>query len=297
MNVSKLWNDYQLLDASDGKRLECWGRYFLVRPDPQVIFSTDKLHPKWKTADAYYHRSASGGGHWEYMRQPPVSWSVCWDNHIRLKVMLTSFKHTGVFPEQGVNWDIYQNLIASSDDKVEVLNLFGYTGGASVACLKAGASVCHVDASKGMIAQAKENCILSGVREQPIRFIAEDCRRFIEREIRRNKKYDAVIMDPPSYGRGPSGERWKLEDDIFSLVNLTKEVVREDPLFFVINSYSASLSPSVMQVILSLVFGDRGGSVTADELGIPIVDTEIAIPSGATAYYIAKDKTIKKKLT
>lgn len=292
MRVVDLWNDYELLEVSDGERLERWGEYVLVRPDPQIIFNTKKTHPRWFSADAYYHRSSSGGGFWEFKKQPPKDWTVTWNDIIKLQVMLTSFKHTGVFPEQGANWKIYMEMIEKAACSVEVLNLFGYTGAASIACLKAGATVCHVDASKGMIDVAKNNCSLSGVRDKPIRFIADDCKKFIKREIRRGKKYNAIIMDPPSYGRGPSGEKWKIEDDIYQLVLLSKDILVEEPLFFAINSYTATLGPSVMQLILSLVFTGYDGTVNCDEIGIPIANTSLVIPAGSTAMYITGTKGI-----
>lgn len=288
MKVVQGWEDYTLLDASDGERLERWGKYTVVRPDPQIIFSTGRNHPDWENADAYYHRSPQGGGRWEFRGRTPDNWTVSWRNRIKLQVLLTSFKHTGVFPEQGVNWERYINLIKGRDEKpAEVLNLFGYTGGASIACLLAGAGVCHVDASKGMVGVARQNCHLSGVDQKPVRFIVDDCRKFIVREIKRNRRYDAIIMDPPSYGRGPSNEMWKLEDDIFNLVRQCRDVLTEDPLFFAINSYTASLSPGVMRLILSLVMQGYSGKVSCDEIGIPVENTELAIPSGSTAIYIS----------
>ena len=289
MKVAAGWNDYELLDASDGERLERWGEYFLVRPDPQVIFSTSKSNPKWSDADAYHHRSNSGGGHWEFRKTLPKEWVVSWRDCMSLQVTPTAFKHTGVFPEQAVNWDRYIELISSSEQPIEVLNLFGYTGAASIACLIAGANVTHVDASTGMVEQAKRNCVLSGVRERNIRFITEDCRKFVQREIRRSKKYDAVIMDPPTYGRGPGGEIWRIEDDIFSLVSLCKQILAPNPLFFFISSYISVLGPSTMKHILSLVLEDLDGDIGCDEIGIPISNSSLALPAGSTAYFTKKN--------
>lgn len=287
MRVAYGWDNYELLDVSDGERLERWGDYTIVRPDPQVIIKTPKINPLWGNADAYYYRSSLGGGHWEYRRRFKDNVTVSWCNSIYLQVVLTAFKHTGVFPEQAVNWQLYIDSITKANRPIEVLNLFGYTGGASVACLKAGAGVTHVDASKGMINQAKINCEISGVRDKPIRFITEDCVKFLQREIRRNKKYDAIIMDPPSFGRGPNGERWKFEEDIYSLTLLCKEVLSDDLLFFVINSYTTSLGPGAMKLMLSSVLKEYEEKVIGEEIGIPISNTNLVIPAGSTTYYAA----------
>ena len=287
MRVAYGWDNYELLDVSDGERLERWGDYTIVRPDPQVIIKTPKINPLWGNADAYYYRSSLGGGHWEYRRRFKDNVTVSWCNSIYLQVVLTAFKHTGVFPEQAVNWQLYIDSITKANRPIEVLNLFGYTGGASVACLKAGAGVTHVDASKGMINQAKINCEISGVRDKPIRFITEDCVKFLQREIRRNKKYDAIIMDPPSFGRGPNGERWKFEEDIYSLTLLCKEVLSDDLLFFVINSYTTSLGPGAMKLMLSSVLKEYEEKVIGEEIGIPISNTNLVIPAGSTTYYTA----------
>ncbi len=280
------WKDYELIDASSGERLERWGDYYLVRPDPQVIWDTPKTNPKWKSADAVYHRSSSGGGSWEYKKRLPKEWEANWEDAVKLYVTPTSFKHTGVFPEQAANWKLYRDMIAKANRPISVLNLFGYTGGATVACLSAGASVCHVDASKGMVEQAKRNAALSGVRERPSRYLIDDCQKFVAREARRGVKYDAIIMDPPSYGRGPSGEIWKIEDQIYDLVLLTKEILSERPLFFVINSYSAGLAPAVMGYVLASVLKDFGGSVDSSEIGLKVSDSGLSLPAGSTALFI-----------
>jgi len=285
MRVSADWKDYELLDCSDGERLERWGEVILIRPDPQVIWKTEKNHPLWNAPYAHYLRSAAGGGSWDIKKKVPDSWPINYKNHsFNLKTM--GFKHTGVFPEQAVNWDLLSETVMSEGRPLKVLNLFAYTGAATVACLKAGAEVVHVDAAKGMVAWAKENAVSSGVAEKPVRWIVDDCVKFVQRECRRGGKYDIIIMDPPSYGRGPGGEIWKLEDEIFSLVKLCTEVLSENPVLFLINSYTTGLSPSVMQYILgSLIIPKFEGSVSGDEIGLPVTASGLILPSGATSIW------------
>ena len=276
------WKDYELLDTSDGERLERWGKYTLIRPDPQVVWKDLKRHPAWNNADAVYNRSSSGGGHWKYNKLPD-EWEIGYGN-LNFLIRPTGFKHTGLFPEQAVNWNWMSDLIKSSARKIKVLNLFAYTGGATVAAAAAGAEVCHVDAAKGMVSQAKINAELSGLKDVPIRYIVDDCKKFIEREIRRGNKYDAVIMDPPSYGRGPNGEVWKIEDNIYELIKLTAQVLSDNPLFFLINSYTTGLSPSATGYILNnLLVPVYGGIVTADEIGLLVTQTKGILPCGASA--------------
>ena len=241
MRIAPDWVDYELIDASCGERLERWGDTILIRPDPQIIWRTSKNNKLWKQADAIYHRSSSGGGSWEYRTIIPSEWEIRW-NDLLFYVSPTNFKHTGVFPEQAANWKVYMSLISNSKKPVRVLNLFGYTGLATLACLKAGASVCHVDASKGMVGQAKKNAILSGLDTCPVRWLVDDCKKFIQREFRRGKTYDAIIMDPPSYGRGPTGEIWKLEDDLYEFVSECTKILTPDPLFIAINTYTTGVS-------------------------------------------------------
>ena len=278
------WRDYELIDSSDGERLERWGNYTLIRPDPQVIWKDAKKSKLWQSADASYHRSSKGGGSWE-KNHLPDEWQIGYENlGLRFTLRPMGFKHTGLFPEQAVNWDWFSQLIAKSGRKIKLLNLFGYTGGATVAAAKAGASVCHVDAAKGMVAQAKENAALSGLADAPIRYIVDDCKKFVEREIRRGNRYDAIIMDPPSYGRGPNGEVWKLEDNIDQLVNLTAGVLSDDPLFFLINSYTTGLSPSAMGYILALRVKSRyGGKIESDEIGLPVTSSGAVLPCGSSS--------------
>ncbi len=280
------WKDYELLDTSDGERLERWGDIILIRPDPQVIWQTPKQHPLWRKADARYHRSNKGGGQWEVCKNFPEEWSISYKD-LTFKIKPMGFKHTGLFPEQAVNWDYLRDVIqASGRDDVKVLNLFAYTGGATVAALKAGASVCHVDASKGMVAYAKDNARLSGVADRPVRWLVDDCLKFVQREIRRGNKYDIIIMDPPSYGRGPGGEVWKLEEKIYEFVSTCEQVLSDDPLMVLINSYTTGLSPSVMQYILgSVIVPGRGGSVSCDEIGLPTTQTGMCLPCGASAIW------------
>ena len=288
MRVADGWKDYELLDCSDGERLERWGDIILIRPDPQVIWKTPKKHPMWKNANARYLRSSTGGGHWEVLRKTPDSWRIKY-KELSLNVKTMGFKHTGIFPEQAVNWDYTAELIKKAGRPVRVLNLFSYTGGATVACLKAGAQVVHVDASKGMVAWAKENAAASSVADRPVRWIVDDCIKFVQREIRRGNKYDIIIMDPPSYGRGPGGEVWKLEDEVYSFVEICTKVLSDDPLMVLINSYTTGLSPAVMQYILgALVVPKFGGEVTGSEIGLPVTRTGMVLPCGASAIWKKK---------
>ena len=279
------WKDYELLDTSDGDRLERWGDIILVRPDPQVIWKTPKLLPQWNNYSAVYHRSSKGGGAWETKKHVPESWKISYKN-LNFNVKMMNFKHTGIFPEQAVNWDMFETIIKKRKAPTNVLNLFAYTGGATLACANAGAKVCHVDASKGMVAWARENAELSNLKTAPIRWIVDDCEKFVLREIKRNNKYDGLIMDPPSYGRGPRGEIWRIEDNIYEFIKLCKNVLSEDAEFFVINSYSTGLSPSVMGYMLSEVLQkELGGYVYSDEIGIPVSSSELVMPAGATAIW------------
>lgn len=287
MRAAKGWNDYELIDASSGNRLERWGEYIFVRPDPQVIWNTEKKDSRWHNADAVYHRSSSGGGSWEFRHRLPDEWQVAW-NGLRLYVTPTNFKHTGVFPEQAANWTLYQELIRSCGREIRVLNLFGYTGAATLACMKAGAFVCHVDASKGMVSQARRNSVLNGMADVPCRWIVDDCMKFVLREARRGNRYDAVIMDPPSYGRGPSGEIWKFEDNIEELVLACKDILSDDPLFFAINSYTTGISPSAPGYLLSCAMRGYPGEVITDEIGLPVSETGFVLPCGNTSIYIKR---------
>ena len=286
MRVADDWKDYELLDCSDGERLERWGEVILIRPDPQVIWKTPRKHPMWKKANARYLRSSTGGGHWEILRKTPDAWRINY-KELSLNVKTMGFKHTGIFPEQAVNWDYTAELIKNAGRPVKVLNLFSYTGGATVACLKAGAQVVHVDASKGMVNWAKENAAASHVADKPVRWIVDDCIKFVQREIRRGNKYDIIIMDPPSYGRGPGGEVWKLENEVYGFVELCSELLYEDSLMVLINSYTTGLSPSVMEYILGeTVQRKLGGKVTSDEIGIPVSSKPgRVLPCGASAVW------------
>ena len=279
MYTTDNWKDYELLDTSDGERLERWGNYILIRPDPQVIWNGVRRHPLWKKADGHYVRSQSGGGHWE-INQFPEKWQIDYKN-LTFNIKPMGFKHTGVFPEQAANWDWFGNMIKNSGRKISVLNLFAYTGGATIAAASNGASVCHVDASKGIVAMAKENAASSGLGDAPIRYIVDDCIKFCEREIRRGNKYDAIIMDPPSYGRGPSGEMWKLESNIGDFIRLCSNLLSDDPLFFLLNSYTTGLSASTMGYLLRLHL--KGGKVECDEIGLPVTQTGGLLPCGAAA--------------
>ena len=275
------WQDYELLDCSDGEKLERWGTRILVRPDPQAIWEMPRLNPGWKNPDARYIRSREGGGQWEKKRLPE-SWKIRY-RELTFQVKPMNFKHTGLFPEQAVNWDWAMKKIRGAGREVSVLNLFGYTGAATVACLKAGASVCHVDAAKGMVAWGKENAAASGLQNAPVRWIVDDCAKFVEREIRRGHRYDAIIMDPPSYGRGPGGEVWKLEQNLWPFVSLCAGVLSDDPLFVVINSYTTGLSASVLSYVTESIFTRKfGGRSDSQELALPVTDSGLYLPCGAT---------------
>ena len=285
MRVADNWKDYELIDCSCGERLERWGNITLIRPDPQVIWKTEKKNPLWKKADAVYHRSQTGGGQWEIRNKIPDFWTIGYrDLTFNIKTM--GFKHTGLFPEQAVNWDLTAEIIKNAGREVKVLNLFAYTGGATVSALKAGASVCHVDASKGMTLWAKENAASSGVADKQVRWIVDDCIKFVQREIRRGNRYDIIIMDPPSYGRGPGGEVWKLENEVYGFVELCSQVLSDDPLMVLINSYTTGLSPSVMEYILGAVVKKRfGGKVTGSEIGLRATENGLVLPCGASAIW------------
>ncbi|MBS7227745.1 MAG: class I SAM-dependent methyltransferase [Oscillospiraceae bacterium] len=287
MWIADGWNDYELLDCGSGEKLERWGGQILVRPDPQAIWETPRENRGWRSAQGRYHRSSSGGGHWE-KEKLPESWQVKYKD-LTFQVKPMNFKHTGLFPEQAVNWDFAREKIERAGRPVRVLNLFAYTGGATVACAASGAQVCHCDAAKGMVSWAKENARVSGLENAPIRWIVDDCAKFVEREIRRGRTYDAIIMDPPSYGRGPGGEVWKLEDNLFPFVRLCTQVLSEQPLFVIINSYTTGLAPSVLGYLLSLLVKEKfGGRVTWDELGLPVTETGLALPCGATGRWCSE---------
>lgn len=285
MRVSDKWKDYELLDCTDGERLERWGNIILIRPDPQVIWKTGRRHPMWKKANARYNRSQTGGGSWEILGKLPDRWEIAYGD-LKFNIKTMGFKHTGLFPEQATNWDLVRGMIEQADRPLKVLNLFAYTGGATVAALKSGAQVTHVDASKGMVQWAKENAASSGVIDAPVRWLVDDCIKFVQREIRRGNKYDIIIMDPPSYGRGPGGEVWKLEDEVYSFVELCEQILSDDAVAVLINSYTTGLSPSVMEYILgSVVVPKHGGSVSGAELGLPAAHTGMPLPCGATAIW------------
>lgn len=285
MWLADKWTDYTVVDTSDGEKLEYWGKYSLIRPDPQVIWHTEKKNPLWKRADASYKRSRSGGGAWGENKLPE-SWNISY-GELTFLIKPMGFKHTGLFPEQATNWDWFSELIKGAKRPIKVLNLFAYTGGATVAAAKAGAEVCHVDASRGMVQSAKENARLSGLADAKIRYIVDDCKKFVEREIRRGNRYDGIIMDPPSYGRGPTGEVWKIEEAIDEFVSLTEKILSDKPLFFLLNSYTTGLSPSTMKYITDtrLLKRHRGRS-EADEIGLPVKETGLALPCGSSVRVI-----------
>ena len=279
------WKDYELLDTSAGERLERWGDVILIRPDPQIIWDTPKKNPLWRSAHAVYHRSNTGGGAWQELKKMPKVWSISYKN-LRFNLKTMGFKHTGIFPEQAVNWDFVAEKIKSASKPLKVLNLFGYTGAATLSAASAGASVCHVDASKGMVAWARENAAMSSLAQRPIRWIVDDCVKFVQREIRRGNKYDGIIMDPPSYGRGPGGEVWKLESELFPLVNLCAQILSEEASFLLLNSYTTGLSPAVMECLLSVTLKKKfGGEVSAEEIGLPVTEQKIVLPCGSTAIW------------
>ena len=291
MWLADRWNDYEVIDCSKGEKLERWDRYILVRPDPQVIWDTPKKETGWKRMNGHYHRSAKGGGEWEFF-DLPREWTIHYtlpigkDLTFHLKPF--SFKHTGLFPEQAANWDWFSQLIKAETDQghaIKVLNLFAYTGGATLAAAAAGAHVTHVDASKGMVTWAKENAISSGLGDAPIRWLVDDCVKFVEREIRRGNRYDAIIMDPPSYGRGPKGEIWKIEESVYPLIQLCQQILTDNPLFFLINSYTTGLQPAVLSYMMSTVLKPYKGSVTAAEIGLPVSSNGLVLPCGASGRF------------
>ena len=295
MWIADGWNDYEVLDTSAGEKLERWGDYILVRPDPQVIWNTPHKVREWKQKNGHYHRSNKGGGQWEFFNLPE-QWEISYGN-LKFHLKPFHFKHTGLFPEQAVNWEWSGKLIREAKKKnpekeIKVLNLFAYTGGATVACADAGAAVTHVDASKGMVTWAKENAAASGLANAPIRYLVDDCVKFVEREIRRGNHYDAIIMDPPSYGRGPKGEIWKIEEKIFPLVQLCTKVLADKPLFFLINSYTTGLQPAVLSYMLNLEIKSRfGGTVEADEIGLPVRGKQgLVLPCGASGRWSRKER-------
>ncbi len=278
MIVAKDWKDYEILDMANGEKLERWKDVILARPDPQIIWKEKTFPDKWKKTNARYHRSSTGGGSWQYEKKMPESWKIQYKN-LTFQIKPMGFKHTGLFPEQAVNWDWMMDKIAKANRPIRVLNLFAYTGGATVACLAAGASVCHVDSSKGMVTWAKENVAASGLADKPVRYIIDDVNKFVNREIRRGNQYDAIIMDPPSYGRGTNGEVWKFEENIDDLVNLCTKVLSDDPLFFLINSYTTGISSTVLADILQMAISKKG-TVTAGEIGLPMTGSSLVLPCG-----------------
>lgn len=285
MIVSNEWKNYEIVDASNGEKLEKWNDIVLLRPDPQIIWNNGNLLDKYNNINAHYHRSNKGGGYWENLKKTPDRWQVKYKN-LTFNIKQMGFKHTGLFPEQAANWDFMIKKIKESDKEIKVLNLFAYTGGASVACLSAGASVVHVDSSKGMVDWAKENVLASGLEDRPIRYLVDDVLKFVKREIRRGNKYDAITMDPPSYGRGSNGEIWDIEKDLFNLVELCVEILTDDPLFFIINSYTTGLSMEVMNNVLKLTLGKKyQGKIYSDEIGLPIKNSDLVLPCGIVTRY------------
>lgn len=294
MWLADKWKDYEVIDCSQGEKLERWGKYLLVRPDPQVIWDTPKREKGWKRMNGHYHRSSKGGGEWEFF-DLPQEWTIHYNLPINKELTFHlkpfSFKHTGLFPEQAANWNWFSTLIADAvkaGRPVKVLNLFAYTGGATIAAAAAGASVIHVDASKGMVTWAKENAVSSGLGDAPIRWLVDDCVKFVEREIRRGNHYDAIIMDPPSYGRGPKGEIWKIEESVYPLVQLCSQILTDDPLFFLINSYTTGLQPAVLSYMMHTVLGKYNGTITAEEIGLPVSSNGLVLPCGASGRFQAK---------
>ncbi len=280
MKIADEWKEYKLLDMADGQKLERWGKVVLSRPDPQIVWKDKSFPNKWNEINATYHRSKTGGGSWEFNKKIPNSWQIHYKN-LTFNIKPMGFKHTGLFPEQAINWDWMINKISSAKKEIKVLNLFAYTGGATVACLSAGASVCHVDSSKGMTTWAKENVEASGLQGAQVRFIVDDVVKFVNREIRRGNKYDAIIMDPPSYGRGAKGEVWQFENNIYDLVELCTKVLSKNPLFFLINSYTTGISNIVLRNILDLTVGKSfGGKLESGEIGLPMEDSKLILPCG-----------------
>ena len=279
------WKDYELIDTSGGERLERWGNIVLIRPDPQIIWNTPRKNPLWREAHARYQRSHTGGGSWQEYRKVPSMWKIRY-GELTFQLKTMGFKHTGIFPEQAVNWEFAMQKIGAAGRPVKVLNLFGYTGAATLACAKAGAQVCHVDASKGMVAWAKENAAASGLADRPVRWLVDDCMKFVQREQHRGNHYEGIIMDPPSYGRGPGGEVWKLEEQLYSLVEMCVPILSENPLFFILNSYTTGLSPAVMEYLLGVLLQKRfGGKVSSGEIGLPVTETGLVLPCGSTAIW------------
>ncbi len=288
MWTAEKWKDYELLDCGGGEKLERWGKQILLRPEPQAIWDPPRRHPGWEQPDARYARSSRGGGAWE-KKDVPEQWRITY-GPLTFLVKPMNFKHTGLFPEQAVNWDFAMERIRSAGRPLQVLNLFAYTGGATVACAKAGASVCHVDAARGMVAWARENARVSGLAEAPIRWIVDDCGKFVEREIRRGRRYDALILDPPSYGRGPGGEVWKLEQSLYRFLTLCVGVLSDRPAFIILNSYTTGLAPAVLGYLLDLLVTKRFGGYTEwDELGLPVTETGLTLPCGATGRWIGEE--------
>lgn len=281
MWIADNWKDYEVLDTSAGEKLERWGDYLLIRPDPQVIWNTPKEHKGWKKCNGHYHRSSKGGGEWEFFNLPE-EWSISY-KELTFHLKPFSFKHTGLFPEQAANWDWFSERIRKSGRPVKVLNLFAYTGGATLSAARAGAMVTHVDASKGMVGWAKENAAASGLSDAPIRWLVDDCTKFVERELRRGNTYDGIIMDPPSYGKGPKGEIWKMEENIWPFIELTAGLLSKDPLFFLISSYTTGLQPAVLSYMLNTSLVKRfGGQVQAQEIGLPVRSNGLVLPCGAS---------------
>ncbi len=279
MNIANEWKEYEIIDMANGEKLERWGNFILVRPDPQIIWKNKSFPNEWKKANAKYTRSNTGGGGWDYQKRLPESWQVKYKN-LTFNIKPMGFKHTGLFPEQAVNWDWMINKIKNSGREIKVLNLFAYTGGATVACLSAGASVCHVDSSKGMTTWAKENVESSGLRNRPVRFIIDDVIKFVQREIRRGNKYDAIVMDPPSYGRGKNGEVWQFENNISDLVELCIQILSDNPLFFLINSYTTGISSKVLENLLELNMKKYKGKISSGEIGLPMKNSKLVLPCG-----------------
>lgn len=287
MWLARDWKEYEVIDCSRGEKLERWGKYILLRPDPQVIWDTKREDRRWRKLNAHYHRSSRGGGEWEFF-DLPEQWNIHYKN-ITFHLKPFSFKHTGLFPEQAINWDWFSEKIKKAGRPVKVLNLFAYTGGATLAAAAAGASVVHVDASKGMVTWARENAQASGLEKAPVRWLVDDCVKFVEREIRRGNHYDGIIMDPPSYGRGPKGEIWKIEEKIYPLIQLCEKLLSDDPLFFLVNSYTTGLQPAVLSYMLgSAIEKKHGGVVTADEIGLPVSASGLVLPCGASGRWEKK---------
>ena len=284
MFLAKDWKDYEIIDCSNGEKFERWGNIKLLRPDPQIIWNNGNLKNKYDDINAFYVRSNKGGGHWENLRKTPERWTVAYKD-LKFNIKQMGFKHTGLFPEQAVNWNFMMDKISRSKRDIKVLNLFAYTGGATVACLKAGASVVHVDSSRGMVDWAKENVVLSDLEDRPVRYIVDDVVKFVKREIRRGNKYDAIIMDPPSYGRGPKGEIWKIEECVYPLIQLTTQILSDKPLFFLVNSYTTGLQPAVLTYMISTALKNFDGKVESSEIGLPVTSNGLVLPCGASGRF------------